>query len=241
MQANVTEGAAVDNLLASVAEQLKVPLTVIARHAELTQLTGRVDQSDMTNFRVQAESALQLVDSYLLGLQLMRDQAQLELEPVSVSSVLVDTAHSLGRYARQHHVEIELDIAGKYRPVMANAKGLRAALLSLGYGMVEAQAAHQNPSLRKLVLATHRTPGGIIAGIYSTANYDLNAEQWRKALQLCGSAPQPFGQLGAGSSAGIFVADAIFRSMTTCLRVGRYAHQQGLAATLHPSQQLQFV
>ena len=233
-------GTEVDDLLLSVAEQLKIPLTVIARHAELGQLTGDPAQVDSAAIRTQADAALQLVDSYLLGLQLLREQTQLPLEPVSVSSLLVDIAHSLERFAEHYRVQIEVSIAGKYQPVMASPRGLRAALLSLGFALVEAQAAQTRHRPRRVTLAAHRTPQGIITGMYGDYE-DIAASQWRTALRLQGRAAQPFRALTPGSGAGLFVADTILRSMDTRLRVGRHDGQSGLAATFQPSQQLQFV
>ncbi|HEV7454130.1 MAG TPA: hypothetical protein VGO07_02620 [Candidatus Saccharimonadales bacterium] len=227
------------DLLSAVAEQLKVPLTVISRQAELGQLTGHTDPAGTALMRTQADAALQLVDSYLLGLELLRSQAQLELEPVSVSSTLVDTAHALTRFAQEYNVDIEVEVGGKYEPVMAHARGLRAALLSLGFGLVEALAA--NTGKRQcLKLATHRTPHGIITGVYGVGD-GLQATQWRNALKLMGRAQQPLTGLSAGTGAGLFVADTIFKGMASQLRVGLWQHQRGLAATLQPSRQLQLV
>jgi K+-sensing histidine kinase KdpD len=230
------------DLLSSVAEQLKVPLTVIARQAELSTLVGDATLLQPESVRVQADAALQLVDSYLLGLELLRGQTQLELEPVSVSSILVDTAHALTRFARQYGMDVEVEVAGRYEPVMAHARGLRAALLSLGYGMVESHAAQQNHPghYARLMLATHRTPHGIIAGMYGTGDA-VRTAQWRAALRLLRRAPQPVTGIVAGTGAGLFVADTIFRGMATHLRVGVWQRQRGLAATLQPSQQLQLV
>ncbi|MET0779306.1 MAG: hypothetical protein ABWY71_00575 [Candidatus Saccharimonadales bacterium] len=227
------------DLLSAVAEQLKVPLTVISRQAELGQLTGHTDPASTALMRTQADAALQLVDSYLLGLELLRSQAQLELEPVSVSSTLVDTAHALTRFAQQYNVDIEVAVGGKYEPVMAHARGLRAALLSLGFGLVEALAANEGKR-QCLKLATHRTPHGIITGVYGVGD-GLQAAQWRNALKLIGRAQQPLTGLSAGTGAGLFVADTIFKGMASHLRVGLWQHQRGLAATLQPSRQLQLV
>jgi len=233
-------GVRADSLLLSVAEHLKVPLTTIARQAELGQLTGQAELIDAAAIRTQAVAALTLVDSYLLGLELMSKQASLELEPVSVSSTLVDAAHDLEQFARQYRVELEVSIGGKFGPVMCHPNGLRAALLSLGFALVEAQASQDMQGPRRVVLATHRTPLGIVAGVYG--RYEaLNSERWRAALGLVGTARQPLTNLMPGSGAGLFVADTIMRSMNAQLRVGRYQQQRGLATTLKPSSQLQFV
>lgn len=238
------EGAAgvrANSLLISVAEQLKVPLTTIARQAEFGTLTGGgVGLAGATAISIQAAAALTLVDSYLLGLELLHEQTQLPLEPVSIASMLTDAAHDLDRFARQYNVQLEVEIAGKYAPVMSHPRALRAALLSLGFSLIEAQAAQEMKGPRRVILASHRTPHGIVTGIYGQYKA-LSADRWRKALGLYGKAQQPLAALSPGSSAGLFVADAILRSMETRLRVGRYQHQSGLAATFQPSRQLQFV
>jgi hypothetical protein len=229
-----------DDLLLSVAEQLKAPLTVIARQAELGQLTGQLELTDATAIRTQAMAALTLVDSYMLGLDLMNRQAKLDLEPVSIASTVTDAAHDLSLFANHYNVQLEVAVQGKYGPVMGNPQGLRAALLSLGFALVEAQAAQDIKGPKRVVMATHRTPHGIITGVYG--QYErLSAEHWRAALGLVGRARQPIAALTSGSGAGLFVADAILRSMESRLRVGRFQHQNGLAATFTPSQQLTIV
>src|SRR5688572_27398590 len=155
-------GVRADSLLLSVAEHLKVPLTTIARQAELGQLTGQPDLTDAAAIRTQAVAALTLVDSYLLGLELMSRHATLQLEPVSVSSTIMDAAHDLEQFARQYQVQLEVAIGGKFGPVMSHPNGLRAALLSLGFALVEAQASQDLQGPRRIVLATHRTPLGIV-------------------------------------------------------------------------------
>ncbi len=233
--ANSLAGGVTTDVLQAVAEQLKVPLTIIARQAELSQTLGIVDPHDLQAMHVQATTALSLVDCYLLGLALAQGQTQLELEPVSLSSILTSTAHDLYYLAHQNNVELEVQVAGKYEPVMANQRGLKAALLSLGYGLIE--AGDQTRRHRHLTLGVHRTPHGLVAGMYGEYE-DLAAREWRTALKLCGQASQPFTALCAGNGAGLFVADTILRSMTTQLRVGRRQKEAGLAATFQPSNQL---
>ncbi|HSW66595.1 MAG TPA: hypothetical protein VLI54_05660 [Bacillota bacterium] len=229
-----------DDLLLSIAEQLKTPLTTIARQAELGQFTGDDTTVDAAAIRTQAAAALTLVDSYLLGLQLLREQTQLELEPVSVSSLLVDTAHDLSRFAKYYGVELELQMSGRYGPVMSHARGLKAALLSLGFSLIEAEAAKTARRPKHVTLGLHRTPQGLVTGMYG--EYErLSTNGWRTALDLAGKAGQPLTSIATGSGAGLFVADTILRSMNSRLHVGQYQHQRGLAATLEPSQQLQFV
>jgi K+-sensing histidine kinase KdpD len=239
----VVQGESADNsggagnaLLRSVAEQLKMPLATIARHAELGQLTGQPQLADLGAIRTHASAALTLVDSYLLGLQLLREQTMLTLEPVSISSLLVETAHELESFAKQYDTKLELRIGGKYEPVMAHPHGLKSALLALGYALLQ---GYPTPEGGSMSLAVHRTPHGLVTGLYG--NYErLSSESWRKALALQGRATKPLNGL-TGSGAGLFVADAILQAMESKLRVGKHQKQHGLAATLQPSQQLSFV
>lgn len=226
------------SLLQSVAEQLRSPLTVIARQAELLILENTA-QEISTNMSVQATTALTLVDNYLLGLQLLSNQAALELEPVSVSSILVDVTHALEGFATQYGVSLNMDIAGRYEPVMAHRQALRAALISLGFSLVEAISTQPKGPQKSLSLAVHKAQGGIVAGIYGPL--EISATEWRRAKQLRGTASQPVASLLGTSGAGMFVADALGQAMETNVRVGRFAHKTGLAMTLLPSQQLQFI
>lgn len=235
-QRSANQSQEATQLLRAVAEQLKTPLTTIARQAELGQMVGNTAFSDLFTIQQQATAALTLVDSYLLGLQLLRDQTNLVLEPVSVSSLLLDTAHELDGLAKRYGMELELHIAGRYAPVMAHTAGLKSALLALGYALLEGYPLGKG---ERLILAAHQTPQGIVTGLYGKYE-QLNADTWRRALALKGRAARPLPALST-NGAGLFVADAILQAMSTRLRVGRYLKQQGLATTLLPSQQLTFV
>lgn len=228
-------------LLRSVAEQLKLPLTVIARQAELGAASEVSAVVMMSAIQTQSDVALRLVDSYLLGLELAEEQTEFALEPVSVAATLTDVAQDLYALAKLYQVQLEVVVDGKYAPVMAHARGFRAALLSLGYELIAAHAAANVPEAHeRLAFAAHRTPHGVVAGLYG--NFEtLNATQWRKSLELCGRARQAVPSLTAGSGAGLFVAETLFSAMDTRVRVGRFHKQIGLAATLQPSRQLQFV
>lgn len=223
-------------LLWSVAEQLKSPLSVIARTAELGQLTGIMQKHDAVSIHAHATAALTLVESYLLGLELLREQTVLALEPVSISSLLVEVAHELQPLARQYKVTVELQIAGRYEPVMAHGKGLRLALLAVGAALLE---GYRLPD-KRLSLAVHRTQNGIVTGLYG-AYQGLHNQELREALRMQGAASQPLGSLSTGSGAGLFIADAILQAMNSKLKVGKHLKQYGIATVLPPSQQLQFV
>lgn len=223
-------------LLLSVTEELKLPLLQIARQAEMGRLSG---SADLALMQATADTALRLLDNYALGVRLALEPQQLALESVSVSSVIYDTGQQLHHLAKSYGVELELNIAGRYQPVLAHRQGLQAALVSLGAALIEALPAQDNPQL-KLQLATHRSRYGIVAGLYADTKL-LSNEALQKGRQLQRSSRQPLTTLTHTSGAGIFVADTILRAMQLNLRASRHHRLYGLGTVLQPNHQLQLV
>lgn len=224
-------------LLLSIAEELKLPLLQIARQAEYARLgTGPADLALMQST---ADSALRLLDNYILGVRLTLEPEQLALESVSISSVLYDTGQQLDTLAKSYGVTLALSIAGRYGPVLAHRQGLQAALVSLGTALIEALPAQDAPQL-KLQLATHRSRYGIVAGLYADTPQLSNAAL-QKGRQLQRASRQPLINLTHTSGAGIFVADTILQAMRLTLRASRHRRLYGLGTVLQPNPQLQLV
>jgi hypothetical protein len=228
------EMTANERLFKAVAEQVKLPLIHIARHAELAALGGLKDDA-LKQIEATADRTLKFIDNYLLSAMLLSGQQQLSLEPVSLSSVLSDTAHILEAQAREYGCELKLQIAGRYGPVMANRQGLEAALTNLGMAFIESNKEGSG----ELILAAHASKGGIVAGMYGSNN--ITSDSLKRARALHGYSRQPLNSAIAGSSAGIFVADSILGAMAAQLRAARYNKLNGLAATFIPSRQLALV
>ena len=225
-------------LLLSLAEQLKLPLLQIARRAELGQL--HATESNLSDIQTVADSALKLLDSYVLGVRLATQEVGLfESEPVSISSVLYDAAAELAPLAKAYDVTLDLKIDGKYGPVTANRRGLQAALVSLGFALIETLPALETSQLR-LQLSAHRCRYGIVAGVYSDAQ-QLTTDALRQGRKLYGHARQPMTGVAPGSAAGVFVADALLHGMDSELTVSKHRKLYGLGAILQPNPQMRLV
>jgi hypothetical protein len=220
-------------LLLNVAEELKLPLLQIARQAELGQ------QADPAIIQATAGTALNLLDNYILGVRLALQPEHLDLESVSVSSVLYDTSQKLDDIAKSYGVELELGIAGKFGPVRAHRAGLQAALVSLGAALIEALPAQETPQL-KLYLATHRSRYGIVAGVYAETK-QLTAEALKRGRRLQRYSRQPLISLTHTSGAGVFVADTILKAMDLHLTPSRHHRLYGIGTVLQPNNQLALV
>ncbi|MEK7600269.1 MAG: hypothetical protein AAB462_04515 [Patescibacteria group bacterium] len=229
-------GVLSQELLLSVAEELKLPLLQIARKAEQYELTG---QGNIAEIRTSADSALRLLDNYALGVRLALEPEPLAVESVSVSSVLYDTGQQLDAMAKSYGVELELSIAGRYGPVLAHRQGLQAALVSLGAALIEALPAQGSPQL-KLQLATHRSRYGIVAGLYAETKQVSN-EALQKGRRLSRHSRQPLMNMSHTSGAGVFVADTILNAMNLHLTASRHNRLYGIGTVLQPNHQLHLV
>lgn len=224
-----------ERLLRALAEQLKLPLLQIARGAELAQ--GTNDTSSYTSITYTADMALRLIDSYLLSVELQA-QPSLELEPVSVSAALQDTAHALSQLARQYDTELQINLKGKYQPVMAHRNSLESALMSLGYGFIESTADGERK--HTVVLGAHQSNKGLVVGAYGNQPA-ISSEALKRGIALFGSAKQALPQLSGSAGAGVFIANSLLRSINAPLHVSKHNSLSGLAATLSPSRQLSLV
>ena len=224
-------------LLRVIAQELKLPLLQIARQAELASFDGAQPLPVLHNIEETAQQALWFVDSYLLAEQLSQ-QTSLSLEPITVSSVLNDAAHSLSGLAKQHGCDLQLSLSGRYGPVMAHRRGLQAALVGLATTLISSQPAGRSRPI--LSLAAHKSRDGIVTGVFSQ-NDDLSQSVLRQGRALHGYSGQPLSAFSAQSTSGVFMADMLLAAMQARLRVARHNKLTGLAATLPLSRQLALV
>lgn len=227
-----------EQLFLGLAEQLSRPFLQLARLSELATAHPEQAAAYWQSVQTIAGASLGLVESYALSLRVQGKLTPLELEPITVSSLLYDTAQVLAPYAKRYDVALELDTGPRLGPVLCDRKVLQSALISLGQVFVAAGAEADKPA--PVRLAAHRSRYGVVAGLYGL-EHSLGADTLRRAHSLQGSARQPLQRLVSGPAAGVFVADSLLHTLSAHLHVARYHKLSGLAATLPPSQQLQFV
>lgn len=225
------------DLLLSVAEELKMPLMQIARLSEQAGLSS--DSEANAIIQATADGALQLLDNYILGVRLALDPQSFNLESVSISSILYDAGQQLYNLAKNYGVELELNVSGRFGPVTANRKGLEAALVSLGAALIEALPA-MNESQLKLQLATHRSRYGLVAGVYASTP-KLSSQALISGRKLQKMSRQPFVNLTHTSGAGVFVAETILKAMNLNLTASRHHRLYGLATIIKANNQLQLM
>lgn len=231
------EFGADERLFRAITEQLKLPLLRIARISELTLSLSDTGEN-IQNILEISNTTLKLLDGYLMTNN-GQNQESLQLEPVSVSSVLEKTAHALTPLAKRNECELEMSISGKYAPVMAHQPILESALFLLGVGMIESGSPEVNQ--HRVVLSTYKTASGTTAGVFDNLSSSVDADGLRRGKALFGSVKQTMPSMSGANGAGVFVADALFKAMECSLRVARHNKFSGFAATLHPSTQLSLI
>lgn len=225
-----------DALLLNVAEEIKLPLLQIARQAEQAELTGKDLNSQI---KTSSQTALKLIDSYILGIKLANQKHDWPLETVSLSSVLYDTLHDLSGMAQNYGVALEMQIEGRLSPVQANHEALRAVFSSLTMALIESLPAQESTQLR-LFMCTHPSRYGHVAGIYANRP-QLTKQALAKGRLLKGRSNQPLVSLSHSGAAGIFVADNILKSLNLHLITSRHHKLYGLGTVLQPNHQLALV
>ena len=89
-QNKATGGQGDIRLLQALAEQIKLPLLQIARQAELAKM-GNDPHAHLDSMELTADTALRLIDNYLLSTRLT--QENIHLEPVSFSSIFANRTY----------------------------------------------------------------------------------------------------------------------------------------------------
>jgi len=227
-----------ERLFLSLAEQLTRPLLTVSHLSELAVADDPAALAHWQTVRAIADSSLQLVEGYALSLRVHGKVTPLNLEPITISALLYDTAELLAPFARQYGVDVELDTGPRAQPVLADRAVLQAAFGSLGQVFVTAQA--ESEERLPVRLSAHRSRHGVVAGLYCSST-QLGVDSLRRARAIQGQARQPLQHLVGGPAAGVFVADSLLQTLAAHLHVARYHNLTGLAATLQPSQQLHLV
>src|SRR5688572_11960573 len=139
MQRGVRRSEGVElRLVHALAEDLKQPLLRIAYRAELATVTGNVEA--LADIVTASRSAMQLIDTLLLGFRTVNGQLELELEPMAPAAVLQDVRSILKPHADMNDCEIEIETTGKQPIAMVHASSLTASLVSLGQVLIDLQA-----------------------------------------------------------------------------------------------------
>jgi light-regulated signal transduction histidine kinase (bacteriophytochrome) len=229
--------ASPEQVLRGLARELTQPLLYIARQAEFSSDEPDNQASSFLTIERAANSALRLIDSYLLSAQSEYGQKQLTLQTIGVGSVLYDVAHELRDNAKAAGYVIEVDV-GYAKPIMTDVVALRASLACLGTLLMSAPKESKYKSIR--LVAYKRDANSCVAGIFGT-DISLNRQDLKRARRLQGASHMALGSLSSGSGVHFALADSLAQAIGAELCFARRRGLAGLGLVLPKSQQLQLV
>jgi hypothetical protein len=216
-----------DQLLLSIVEHLKLPLINIARKSEL---------ENSKDINVLAETSIRLIDGYILGLNVNSNQFEFEFEPVSISEVLNNSAHNLSKLAKIYDCNIELNLEGKFVPIMGRKAEIESAITIIGQSLIESNNTKSN----QILLSAYRSGQKITAGVFSPT-LDITSANLRKALTSGLKSRQGLPDFSHTPVSGIYIADILLDRLATKLGVYHHNKIMGLASSFLPSQQLRLI
>lgn len=222
---------AVDDLycMRALALELKSPLINIARQSELA------DVRDFAEIQHTAEQALTLIDSYLLSAQADHGQLSLNLEPVSLGSVLYDASVQLSRVAKKQALDLVIDDRA-HDPVMTNRGALVAVLAAFGQILMSSAGIRRS----ELVLRSYRTSSGEL-GVGVFADVNLSENDLRQEIELQRASQMPIARVSNRAHASMVIAENLCSAMGGNMTVKKMGRLKGFGTLLPRSEQLSFV
>lgn len=222
-----------NRLLASLARELKNPLILIARQAELERNNN--PSPAVGSIQRTAEKTLQLIDSYLLMAQSEYGQKTLQLETVGVGSVIYDVASSLRESMSAQGAELE--VAVKDANVMTNREGLKTAIWCLSELAINGE---DTESKNKIRIQTTRNADSVTISVLSNG-MDITSKDINSAKTMQGVSHLALGTKLGDSGIRLAIADILTASLGCSLQAKKKNGLKGLGFELGISKQLQLV
>lgn len=207
----------------SLMRELQYMLYKIARTSELA------DPKLLVDIQKEAETALRLIDSYMITSQLEVGQTQLELSPIGLGSILHETAYEV-RASVGANVQVQVKAP---QPVMSNNVLLKNFLFSVGYFIAKSTDS-------QLKFCTFKGKNNTVGVGVLAKNFDISTRDLRKAL-LNGSSHMPMAKHTNQSAIMLIVADVIARALGSTLSVKKSGNSKGFSIWLPKSEQMSLV
>lgn len=222
-----------DQLLSSLARELKNPLILMARKAELAENSS--PNEAFSSIRQTAENTLRLIDSYLLAAQSEYGQFTLPIETVGIGAVIYDTVKDLREYAKNREIDFALDV--KDAQVSANRESLGAILWCLSE--LALNSTDEGQSVHKVRIITRPEDQKVSVAVLSN-QLDITDSELEMAKQLQGVSHLAGAKL-SDSGIRLSIADALARSFEATISARKINGLKGFGFSLNSSRQLQLI
>lgn len=225
-----------NQLLNSLVRELKGPLILIARRAELEK-SGENLSATLQSIQDTADKTLQLIDSYLLMARSEYGQHSLRLEPMGIGSIVYEVARDLQPYAMDKKIDLTVDV--KDGDVMGNREGLKAVILCLSELAMVQNSGERNSRRKKMLIQARKEKQTVSVSVLSNL-MDISNKDIDLARQMQGGAHLAGGRM-LDSGIRLAIADILTNALGSNLQVRQFKGLRGLNFELARSTQLQLV
>lgn len=227
--------AASQQLLASVAHELKTPLTLISGLSEQLQSSSiNVSQHHKYAERIQFSSdrLLGLVDTILRGYELEQRMLDLNLEPLNPHVLLEEVAHELEPHARRQAQLIAVRGSRNRQIVLADKGCLHAVLFNL----LDNAIKYSMPEVTiELQARLRRGQSQIVVKDYGAG---IKKNDLKRIFEQFGRVRQPVPQWATTTGLGLYIAKQLTEAMQGSLELTRRKDGTSFLVNLQLSKQL---
>ncbi len=222
-------------MIASVAHELKSPLTLISGLS--SQLQGKsIDSSQYQQYveRIQFSSdrLLSLIDTILRGYELEQNMLQLNLEPVCPQLIMEEVAHELMPHARKQAQLIAVKNSRQRKTVVADRGCLHAVIFNL----LDNAIKYSEPEAT-IELET-RQRGSRSQLVIKDFGQGIKKNDLKKLFAQFGRVQRPVPQWASTTGLGLYVAKQLTEAMNGQLLLTRRKDGSSFLVNLDISKQL---
>lgn len=222
-------------LIASVAHELKSPLTLISGlSSQLQKSTINPEQYQRYAERIQYSSdrLLGLVDSILRGYELEQRHLELRLEPICPQLILEEVAHELTPHARKQAQLIAVGSLRQKRTVMAD----RGCLHAVVYNLLDNAIKYSDPEAT--IELESRLRSGRPQIVVKDCGVGFKKTDLKKIFTQFGAKGRPVPGWATTTGLGLYIANQLTEAMQGTLTLTRHSRGSSFLVTLQQSRQL---
>ena len=233
--ADMTVGNANQQLIASVAHELKSPLTLISglsSQLQTSSLNAAQYQQYVQRIQFSSDRLLNLIDSILKGYELEQHMLELKLEPVVPQLIMEEVAHELEPHARRQAQLIAVRSARHKQAVLADRGCLHAILFNL----LDNAIKYSKPeSTIELEARLRRGQAQLVVKDYGNG---IKSADLKKLFAQFGRVQRPVPQWATTTGLGLYIAKQLTEAMQGSLELTRRKNGSSFLVNLQLSRQL---
>ena len=227
--------AANQQLIASVAHELKSPLTLISGLSSQLQspaIDPRQYQHYVQRIQYSSDRLLGLVDTILRGYELQQHMLELNLEPLCPQLIMEEVAHELEPHARKQAQLITVKNVRHQQTVLADKGCLHAILFNL----LDNAIKYSNPECTiELETRLRRGYAQIAVKDYGQG---IKKGDLKKLFAQFGRLQRPVPQWATTTGLGLYVAKQLTEAMNGTLELAKRRDGSSFLVNLQLSRQL---